>query len=754
MRTLPPALPALAAGLLCATSAAAQTFSGAGPARVFAMPSLGETPAARPEATRAAPRGLRRPPSIPAPLRLSGESAAITWPFYVTEAEARAGGRFVVGYLSAVSVLPEASTMTLAVNGAKAGTAAIDGARGLREAGFAIAPGKLAHGWNALHLSVAQRHRVDCSLAATYELWTQIDAEGTGFLPAAPAAIAEPADLAALSPAADGAVPIRLVQAGRMPEAAIERLIGALQDATLAGRFSQPAAEFGPTAQGDGLNIAVGTAETLAAALDATTLGTVAGPRLALLPGTDGRRPTLLATGRSEAEVDDALRAFSRLRSAAPSGTPEGLRALADANGRRVAGGERVSLADLGFADAHVTGRLHRIGFDLAMPHDFLPADYAKVVLDLVGSYGPGLAPGAKIIVEINGRNAASAELGRARGETMTRKSVFMPLSLMRPGLNRITLSALLPREDDRACANGEAQDGEAQAAERLFLSAATAITVPPLARIGRQPDLAQTVAAGFPYAQGRRPTLAVPAPDRETMEAAATLAARLALAAGAPLPFAFAAGKSASEKAPSGPAIVVAAAPALDPALLTAAGLDPAALRKAWTGREPAPPASAEIRPGAVRRRLLQRDGLAACRAQGPADAKQASDAPDLAQASAVIAQAVTGPAPEDVLTLVTAASGPALDEAVDCLVHPRVWPLARGRLALASADGSVRSVEADAPRFVATAPASLGNLRRIAAGWLSLHAGFYGLFALVLAGLLAVSTHRLVTNLGRRSS
>ncbi|MEE7505380.1 hypothetical protein [Methylobacterium mesophilicum] len=54
--------------------------------------------------------------------------------------------------------------------------------------------------------------------------------------------------------------------------------------------------------------------------------------------------------------------------------------------------------------------------------------------------------------------------------------------------------------------------------------------------------------------------------------------------------------------------------------------------------------------------------------------------------------------------------------------------------------------------PRYVATLAPAPGNLRRVAAGWLSLHAGLFGLAGLLLAGGLAGSTHLLVRNLGRR--
>ncbi|KMO12691.1 cellulose biosynthesis cyclic di-GMP-binding regulatory protein BcsB [Methylobacterium platani] len=748
--------------LLCGTPAAGQTFSGFGPTPTMRLPGapVAPPPAAAPAA--AAP-ALRRLPAVAAPLRLWGETGTLTWPVFVTAAEARAGGRFQVGTLSAISVLPEVSRLRVSLNGAEIGRAGLDGARGLTLAGVAVPPGALRPGFNALTVAVEQRHRVDCSVAATYELWTQIDPDTTGLLVASEG-VTDLADLAAARPGPDGAVPIRLIQTGeRLSERRVEGLLAGAQALALAGRFAQPAVAFVPapapvpapasaeaSESGDGVALAVAPAAELARSLDIAVLGPITGPRLALLPAAPGRPPVVVVTGTDEADVAAALSQLSGLAARLPAGTPQGLAALAEAGGRPVLGGESLTLADLGHADAAVTGRSHRIALALALPHDLLAADYAKIALDLDATYPAGLAPGARIGVSINGEAAGSVPLGRAGGETLRRRRVFLPLRLLRPGLNRIDLVAELPRAGDETCA---APDGE-----RLHLGAGTRLTIPDLARVGRQPDLAATAAAGFPYrggADGRAPTLAVPAPDRDTMAAAATLATRLGLAAGHPIPFGFSAGRAGIV----GPTLVVAAARSLDAPLATAAGLDPQVLREAWilreawTSRGDRP--AREVSPAeatAARRRLLRLGAAPGCR--GPAPRAPGPHALTVSEADLVLAQGVTGPAPDDVLTVVAAPSPAALSEAVACLVQPGIWSRASGGLALMAPDGTIAASPLASTRYVATAPASFGNLRRVAAGWLSLNGGAYAAMALFCAGLLAVSTHRLVRGLGRRTS
>ena len=753
-------IPALLTALTLAVPAWAQTFSGQGASPTMVLPGpqaapQAVAPARPPEPRRAeaipdaSPEAapLRRLPAIAAPLRLWGEAGSLTWPLFVTEAQARSGGRIRIGYAASVSVLPEASTLAVSLNGAALGAAPVAGGHGLQQVTVDVPPNRLAPGFNALAVEVRQRHRVDCTVAATYELWTQIDPESTGFLPApfsapAPAALSE---LPATALGSGGALPIRILQTGaRMSERGVERALEAVQALALAARAGQPVAEFGTGAgEGEGLALAVAPVAELAGIVDPASLGPVTGPHLALVPGGPGRRPLVVATGPGEAEAAQAVAELARLAAVPPRGAPEGLRALADAEGRRVSGGESLALADLGLADMAVRGRSHRVALDLAFPADFMAADYDRVVLDLDLFQGADLGPGAQVVVEVNERSAASAALGRGQGPA--RRALPLPLGRFRPGLNRVVIKTELPGPE--ACA-------DAPGPVRLTLRAGTRLTIPPLARILRQPDLAQTLAGALPYAgSARRPTLAVPAPDADAMAAAATLAARLGVAAGRPLPFAFAAARAVE-----GPAVVVGPLRALDGA--AAAAAEAGRLRAAW---EAAPPP--RLAPASLQRKALRLDGVPACLARGAADEPQSGQGngqaggqdgapPDPGRAAAVLAQAVAGPAGDDLLTVLTAPSPAQLREAAACLAHPRVWSRPEGRrAALSGADSTVASERPADTRFALSGPPSPANLRRIAAGWLSLHAAWYGLAALALAGMLAGSTRLLVRNLGRRS-
>ncbi len=562
---------------------------------------------------------IRHLPNTMQGYRLGGEIGTSEWPIFLTEAQARQKLRFRVAYLSAVSVMPEASKLTVSVNDKVVGETQIRAPSSVASAEFEIPENLVKPGFNAVRLSVQQRHRVDCSLAATYELWTQIDPSQTGFvLPRADAGVASLGDLAALLPDQQGALPIRAVVSAKSSPTTIERIIVAAQTISLLGRFEQPLVDFGPLADGDdGVNLAVGIYADLVKIPGLESIGDVRGPRAMLLPPRGGRRTTIVVTGTSEEQLTQALAQLAV--AAEPKGTEAGLRAAAAFPGYRVVGGQRIMLRDLGFSSQEFSGRFFRLAFNIIMPPDFYPADYAKVIIAMAGGYGPGLQTrDAQILVKVGGRNAASIRLPKSTGDVFKQNEIPLPLGLLRPGLNRIEIEALVPSLSDSNCDPMTAIDG----ARRFLFLDTTEFILPHIARIARMPDLAVTASGGFPYASsGVRPILFIPTPDKETVGAAATIAARMAVSAGAAVDFKFTILPPAKG---SGATLLVAPARALDPAMMRNIGLDPDAVRQAWEKRAETPPKPtdellSQLEALARNRLVLQRNFPAACNLPKP---------------------------------------------------------------------------------------------------------------------------------------
>ena len=603
-------LAALALGLALAAGAPAraQSFLGTGPAERLTVPPSGDAlrppagppaagqapasgPGAGPPARPSAEAEASRRPAVPATLaparrlpagtrgfRLSGEEDVLQYPVYLTEGQARGAARLRVSYLSAISVAPEVSELVGLVNGTKVGWTRIQAPGAVKVVEFPIPDGVLKGGYNAVTLTASQRHRVDCSIDATYELWTQIDPSRSGLV-VAPAPDLELKSLAALEPDESGALPVGVLLSERPTLPRLERMVGAVQALALVSRLARPAVTFGgPLTGRNGVNLLVGTAAEIRGTEGLDELGAITGPRLALLPSRGNRVPTLVVTGLGPDDVRASVAQLAALGDAGGSTAGAVLAPLV--RGYEVQGGERLELERLGVTTREFNGRLLRTRFELRFPADFVPADYGKVMLHLAGGYAAGLDPSAQIVVDINGRNAASVPLPYTRGEVFDDNAIPLPLSLWRPGLNRVEISAQLPNASDKVC---DTLSPAARQPRFLFLDR-TRLEIPALARAVRSPDLAAFKAGAVPFvAPGPRPRLVLPMTDRDTADAAATLAARLAIAAKRVIDFELVPDVGSTE---GGASLVVAPARALNPVTIQAVGLNPDEIRRVWAGR------------------------------------------------------------------------------------------------------------------------------------------------------------------------
>jgi hypothetical protein len=573
------------------------------------------TGAVAPASERSPETGIERLRHLPNNIqgyRLVGEIGSSEWPLFLTEAQSRGRLRFRVGYLASISVMPEASVLTVWINDRVIGRTRIFAPTGVRTSEFDVPPGLLQYGFNSVRITVEQRHRVDCSLGATYELWTQIDASRTGLVlsPQDPG-VSDLRDLAAVPADTRGIVPIRAVIQERTGLGNIENIVRAVQAIALAGRFEQPVVDFGPVETGQfGINLAIGTVDELSEQFDPARLGTISGPRVMVLPATASDRTAVIVTGVSAKDVQDALTQL--LIEKEQIGSTAGLRAASNFPGYAVQDGQRVRMRDFGLVSTEFSGRFFRASFNIMMPPDFYSADYAKMFLNLDGGYASGLLNDAQIMVNINDRNAASLKLPNSAGEVFRGNELPLPLGLLRPGLNRIEIQAEVPMASDASCDPLAAIEGK----KRFLFLDTTELVFPSIARIARMPDLAVTATGAFPFAgNGKRPKLFVPTPNKESMGAATTLAARLAISAGRMIDFQV---TVTEPPAGSGPTLAVSPARSFTAEQITAAGLDPEAVRAAWGARSEAgprrDPVLNDIEAAARRRIALQRNFPAAC--------------------------------------------------------------------------------------------------------------------------------------------
>ena len=736
---------------------------------------------------------FRRLPATSSGFRLTGEEANITMPVYLTAKQAAGKSRFRLTSVTSVSVTPETGTVSVSFNGVKVKSLPVGPPYSSRAIEFDIPDGMLSAGWNAVGIAAHQRHRVDCSVAATSELWTRIDSANTGVLFAETnSGVADLGDLAGISPRADGAVQINIVldDKRKLTPQTVERLGRALPRLALMGRFTQTIVGFGGADEA-GLDLVLGTTSEIAGTPDIASLARASGPFVGMLAGNATRNPVVVITGATDLDLDGAI---DQLTATESLGAPEGLLALTRTTGHPVgADGQSFSFSRVGVADQDVTGRAARATFNVILPSDFLPADYGRVSIDLAGGYAAGLSPDAQVIVAINGRSAGSVRLSAANGDTFRHKRMFLPLSAFQPGLNAVDIRVDAPDASDSACDTASPDVPRT----RFWLSGSTRMSFPPLARIGRLPDLAMTASAGFPYARpDGKLTLVVPTPDRATISAALTLLTQMGVAAGRALPFSFALQPPPEA---NGDVLIVAAARGLDPMRMREAQLDPDSVKQAWSDIVDGSTASAaSVVRATVRRRATQGDmpetcivplrDIAKASANGTAISRDITgsfgasgfDYRQLLQsrvvapikailnmterqlpgnfpmnfggASLLVAQAPREKDANSVLTIVTGASAALLNSSVGCLVGPRVWSRMSGRLsALDASTGEMTVQPAESVHYISSGAFSLRNERLVIAGLFSLSPGLFALIALLLVGPLALTTHFLVRKLGR---
>ncbi len=734
--------------------------------------------------------------------RLTGEIDHRDFVVYLTEAEAKAGGSVQLGLSSAVSVMPEASHIAVSVNGKELPRVKLETTGQTRITVAALPADALVPGVNVVRVAARHRHRVDCSVTSTYELWTEIDAERSGvLLNAGSPDYRSLVDLAALPLDPRGLARVRAVLPPGAGTSDVARAMRTAATLAVSAGYLAPIVEIGRSrGTGPGIDILLGRPAELKA------MNAPADPQpgtLALVEDTQSDRVALVIAGRDGNELDAAANLISGPlgKGAELSGHPAAIAATHRRSGTPVQPGTLMTLADLGFTSTEFDGRLYRAAFDLRFPTDFYPADTGKVAVRLAGGYAPGLSSESRIIVRVNGKVAAGLPLADPRGEVFSERSILVSLEAFRPGLNRIEIDAQVVAKADEACEPHVMMDG----GKRFLMLDQTAIAIPDFARIARYPDLGASLAGGLARLGGNRLDVHVPRPDVASIGAASTVIARLAVEARQVPPFTLAFEPPRSAKAGG---LVIGAYSDVPPSIIASAGLDFAELRQAWAPQASRPavaraePTSGPLDPVqrrvAALERLSNANGdivtgsitIAPGTANGVAkvdplydrwreevsggsslmglvnDIKSSlaglaglSEVPlskfqPQASTSLVFAQA---PADEGwgAMTLITAPTPQMLIDGISDLALPERWRQIDGQVAdYDQLADQVSTTAAIGVGFVPTYPYSVTNWRLVAASWFSHHPAQYAIALILFAVLFGVAMRQMLARIGQKAS
>ncbi len=515
-------------------------------------------------------------PILSAPdISLAGEKASVTETVYLSATEAARPATLSVGMLSAVVVMPEASRLTVTINGEPVMAEPITSAGRVRRYQSRLPEGVLRAGSNRVRIAVEQRHRVDCSVQATFELWSLLQPATTGLsFEGGPVTLSGLADLPAVGLGDTGST--SLVVFGPFRDGPLGARFSAVSAVTSAaavlGRFSHPVVEPavgdrpGPRSPGR-LAVVVGTA---IAVLPVTAVGAgeaEQGPTVAFATDPATGVPTLVVSGPTPADVQTAVQRLRTVASeAAYPGEGAGRWRFPDV--LEFDGGEVRSFAELGLRTQEVSGRRFAESFSFLLPADFYGASSGTARLRLDAAFTQEVGPGSVINIRVNGQVTLSLRLATTRGGLFDKRRINVPMQFFRPGYNRVELETVLVTQSDIECPPGMSGTGE----DRFVLFDSSVFEMPDFARFGSWPNLAAFSADAFPYTvRTDRPLAVYLGGGAAAAPAAATLLARLSVDTGTPI---FAEIVPDEAGLTGRPALIVATAADVPASVVTATGL------------------------------------------------------------------------------------------------------------------------------------------------------------------------------------
>ncbi|MFT2214369.1 cellulose biosynthesis cyclic di-GMP-binding regulatory protein BcsB [Rhizobium giardinii] len=726
---------------------------------------LVETPAAQPPETEALKRYL-----LPnGNLDLNGETAGLVWSVYLTPQQAATGAKFNLGYQNSIFVAPEVSRLSVEINDTKIADEAVRSADTVSDLSFTVPKDLLKPGSNLIRLHADQRHRTDCTIESTYQLWSNVDAEKTflSFSGSEALGFRSLDDIRAIGVDDDGLTRFNfVVPALDQPSTTVPLMRLAQGLAVLAGMPNQSFSfdtRSRVEAKPGELAVLVGTPAELQPLLAALPATASAGPVAGFVEDSATGSPLLVVSGPTWQAIGAAI---------------ESIVAPTDVNGPAVRrdvittqrwrspdapflfSDTRLRFSQLGFKTEEFSGRRFRTDFTIGVPADFYANAYGEAVILLDAAYSPTVVPGSHIDVYVNGNIASTVPIASSGGGILRHLPINVTMRHFRPGVNTIAIEAMLESEDDKLCAPG----ANGSETPRFALFDSSEFHMPDFARIAQLPNLAASAGTGFPYGGSQDATrLYLDRIDADTLSATATFLGRLAVGAGHPIPVETVAsptligGRSA---------IFIGALSQMPDTVLTQMNIDETS-RTTW-GSDPdgQDGVNTEAALDAWREKLrggtfagwiaafedwVKENFDISLSSLRFASVSESSFAPS-GETTLLVAQGAS-PDGSGTWSLVAAPTAKDLRDGVQAVSAQDRWGQLAGHITTYDhGTKTIETVPINDFDFVETQPASLSNYRLVAANWLSTNILSYAVLLAGLGVMLGLATAMLLNNLGRR--
>ncbi|NNU45705.1 cellulose biosynthesis cyclic di-GMP-binding regulatory protein BcsB [Rhizobium sp. WYCCWR 11279] len=701
-------------------------------------------------------------------LGLGGEYDRRSWSVYLTPEQAAAKASFTFAYQNAIVVAPEASSLIVYLNNRPIGQQRVGSPDGPSAVTFEVPPGLLQPGANLVTFEAAQRHRTDCSIQSTYELWSNIDPSGTylNFAGTDAALLAGADAIRAIGVDGAGKTEFDIVVPALEQPGTTRPLLRLAQGLSVLSSMPNQIFAFSATslpAAGPGkLSVLVGTAAELRPIFPGLPPGAESAALATFVSDPRSGSPVLLISGPTWQAVSSAIDTI-----VSPTDRSSNVRRdvltterWSAPNAPLVFSDTDIALSQLGVKTTEFSGRRLRTSFHIAVPADFYANAYgeAKVLLD--AAYTDNVLPGSHIDIYVNDNIASTVPITTTSGGILRHLPIRVTMRHFKPGLNSVAIEAILMTKDDAACAPG----ATAGATPRFALFDTSELHIPDFARVGQRPNLAAMAGTAYPYGRATEPTpLFIDRIDADTLSAAATLLGQMAITAGHPI-----AVESVASPNMIGDrdAIFIGSISQMPATALSQTNISTAS-QASWRPVTDAQAAvvdtgtafeewNSKVSGGVLRSRVtafrewLSRNfDISRSSLQFVPGAEEIFTPPNAA--TLLVAQG-SSPAGMGSWTVVTAPSAKDLREGLEVLTAQLNWPQISGHITTYSGKtGKIEAVPVTRFDFVPSMPWSIANYRLIAANWLSTNILSYAFLLVLFVLLIGVTTSSMLKRLGR---
>ncbi|MBB4566465.1 cellulose biosynthesis cyclic di-GMP-binding regulatory protein BcsB [Rhizobium leucaenae] len=700
--------------------------------------------------------------------RLQGEYDRKSWSIYLTPEQAAAPAKFNFAYQNAVVVAPEASQLTIFLNNRPIGQQQIGSPDSASAISFDIPHGLLQPGANVVTFEATQRHRTDCNIQSTYELWSDIDPAKTylSFGEQDAQRLSSTDAIRAIGVDGAGKTEFNLVVPALAQPGTTKPLLRLAQGLSLLSgmpneTFSFSTDSLPPPGPGK-MTVLVGTPAELQPLFSAPVAAQTAALATFVKDPRTGST-ILLISGPSWQAVSGAIDTIVSPTDRDPTvrrdtlvtqrwTAPDAPFLFSDTN---------LSFSQLGINTTEFSGRRFHTSFNVAIPSDFYANAYGEATILLDAAYAKNVLPGSHIDVYVNGSIATTKPITATGGGIFRHLPIRVTMRHFKPGLNTVTLEAMLLTNEDQACVPATTSS----TTPRFALFDTSQFHMPDFARVAQRPNLAALAGTSYPYNRGLMPVaLFIDRTDTDTLSATATLLGQMAVVAGHPIDLDLIASPSGVGNRDAIFVGSISQMPTTALSQMNIATASQASWRPVTSGQGGQPETAvtfdewrSRIGGGVLQHQIsrfqdwMRRNfDISLSSLQFMPGAERVFTPSNIN--SFMIAQG-TSATGESSWTIVTAPSAKDLRAGAEAITSQVDWPKIAGHITVYSGKtGKVETVPVSRFDFVMTQPWSFTNYRLIAANWLSTNILSYAFLLIILFLLIGVATSGILAKIGRR--